>query len=72
MKRHDLWMILGCVVPFLLIFILPRLGVSSNLMYFIFILLMFGCHLGMMGGHHHGKHKEDGKNNGGEHETHCH
>tara|TARA_R110001599_G_C12275834_1_gene662338 strand:+ start:10255 stop:10434 length:180 start_codon:yes stop_codon:yes gene_type:complete len=47
-------MIIGCVLPLLLIFILPLFGVDSGVTLFIFIILMFGCHLLMMGGH--GKH----------------
>ena len=60
MKNHALWMLIGCVLPLLLIFILPALGVSSGLTFFIFIILMFGCHLLMMGGHHkkHEEHEE--------------
>ena len=65
MKNHGLWMVIGCALPLLLIFILPALGVSSNVSIFIFILLMFGCHLMMMGGHK--GHDEDT-----EHEEHEH
>jgi hypothetical protein len=72
MKNHGLWMIVGCVLPFMLIFILPVLGVSSNVAYFISILLMFGCHLGMMGGHRHGKHDKQSKGEGGEKSHGCH
>lgn len=53
MKNHALWHMLGCALPLLLIMILPSFGVSSNVIYFIFIVLMFGCHLMMLGGHHH-------------------
>jgi len=52
MKNHMLWMILGCVVPMLFIFILPVLGVSSGATFVIFIVLMFACHFVMLG--HHG------------------
>jgi hypothetical protein len=52
MKNHMAWMIIGCVVPILLIFILPALGVSSEVAFGIFIVLMFGCHFMMLG--HHG------------------
>ena len=51
MKNHGLWMVIGCALPLLLIFILPAFGVSSGISLFIFIILMFGCHLLMMGGH---------------------
>ena len=47
MKNHALWHILGCAIPLLLIMILPSFGVSSNVTYFIFIILVFGCHLMM-------------------------
>ena len=52
MKNHGLWMIIGCTLPLLLIFILPALGVRGGFSLFIFIVLMFACHLFMMGGHH--------------------
>ncbi len=60
MKRHGLWMVIGCALPLLLIFILPSFGVSSNVTLFVFIVLMFIVHMFMMGGHHgqHGQHDE--------------
>ena len=51
MNKHSLWMLIGCVLPTLLIFVLPLFGVGSGVSLFIFIILMFGCHLLMMGGH---------------------
>lgn len=51
--RHSFMMIAGCVLPFLLIFLLPMLGVDNGIALFIGIALMFLCHLGM-GGHRHG------------------
>ena len=45
--------ILGCVLPFLLIFTLPLFGVSEGVTMFIFVVLMFSCHLVMMRGHRH-------------------
>ena len=50
-RDHDA---IGCVLPFLLIFILPALGVSNDVMLVIFIVLMLGCHL-FMGHASHGK-----------------
>ena len=44
----------GCVLPFLLIFILPAFGVSSGVTTVVFIVLMLGCHL-FMGHGDHGK-----------------
>ena len=60
MRNHTLWMIIGCVVPMLLIFILPTLGVSNEVAFLIFIILMFGCHFLMLG-HHHGGEDHDEK-----------
>lgn len=44
-------MLIGCLLPIALIFILPLFGVSDGVIIFIFVLLMFGCHLFMLGGH---------------------
>ena len=52
--KHAIMMLIGCVLPFLLIFILPALGVSNDVMLVIFIVLMLGCHL-FMGHASHGK-----------------
>lgn len=61
MKKHIIWMIIGCTVPLLLIFLAPSLGISGNVSFFIFIVAMFACHLLMPmhhGGHAHAeKHK---------------
>jgi len=51
MKKHNMiWMLLGCVIPLLVILLLPAFGVKSNFTFFLFILLMFACHLFMMRG----------------------
>ncbi len=49
---HSLRMILGCLLPFLLIFVLPLFGVSEGVTLAVFMILMFACHLFMMAGHH--------------------
>ena len=49
--KHHIWMLLGCVIPFLLIFLLPLFGVSEGAIIPIFVLAMLGCHLLMMMGH---------------------
>lgn len=54
MKNHAVMHMLGCLIPLLLVMILPSFGVSSNVTYFIFIVLMFGCHLLMLTGMGHG------------------
>lgn len=55
MNKHTIMMLVGCLLPLLLIFVLPLFGVDSGVVLWIFIILMFGCHLLMMGGHGHGK-----------------
>lgn len=54
--KHGLLHILGCLIPIALIFLLPALGVGSGVTFTAFIILMFACHLFMMGGHGHGGH----------------
>jgi len=49
-------MIIGCLVPLLLIFVLPLFGIKGNYFFLIFFLAMFACHFLIMGrlvGHHH-------------------
>ena len=58
MKNHGLWMIIGCVLPMLLIFILPAVGLSAQAVFAIGIMLMFACHL-MMLRHHRGEDGQD-------------
>lgn len=67
MKKHLIWMIIGCAVPLLLIFLAPALGLGKDVSLFIFIIAMFACHF-LMPMHHardkhvkqgeHGKHSE--------------
>jgi len=45
MNKHTFWMIVGCTVPLLLIFLLPLFGITGNYSFFIFIMAMFACHL---------------------------
>ena len=67
MNKHLFWMIIGCTVPLLLIFLLPLMGISGKYAFLIFIVAMFACHLLMPmhhGGHEHDGHKEHSiKNN---------
>lgn len=49
---HSLRMLAGCMLPWLLIFLLPLLGISEGTSLFVAIVLMFACHLFMMHGHH--------------------
>lgn len=50
--KHIFWMLIGCMLPLLLIFLAPALGLGSNASLFIFIIAMFACHL-LMPMHHH-------------------
>ena len=51
MNSHHFIMVLICVIPLLLIFLLPFFGISGNISILIFFVLMFGGHLVMMGKH---------------------
>lgn len=57
MNKHTLLMLIGCVLPLLLIFLLPLFGINGNVSLLIFMVLMFGCHLLMPMGH--GRHEDD-------------
>lgn len=63
--RHTIWHLIGCILPLLLIFLLPLFGVSGGIVLFMFIVVMFGCHLLMMRGHGHAGHKT--RSEGGHH-----
>ena len=59
MKGHWIWMVIGCGLPLLLIFLAPSFGIGSGSSLFIFIIFMFACHLFMP----HGSHGHGGHNN---------
>tara|TARA_B100000508_G_C11456100_1_gene276811 strand:- start:244 stop:501 length:258 start_codon:yes stop_codon:yes gene_type:complete len=61
MKKHILWMVVGCGLPLLLIFFAPALGINGNVSTFIFIMVLFACHL-LMPMHHTG-HKDGHSHN---------
>lgn len=65
--NHALKMLAGCVLPLLLIFVLPLLGISEGVTLFIAMLLMFACHLLMMRGHHSENHENP---HNGDHHAH--
>ena len=69
MRGHGLWMILGCTLPLLLVFLLPLLGISGNVGTLLFIVLMFACHLVAMRGHG-GTHRGPESTRGGHHGSH--
>ena len=51
--NHGFRHLLGCLLPIILLFLLPVFGISSGTTFTIAIVLMFACHLFMMGGHDH-------------------
>lgn len=51
--RHLLMHVLGCALPLLAVFLLPIFGVGSETALFVFIVLIFGCHLFMFRAHSH-------------------
>ena len=51
---HTLRMLIGCLLPILAVFLLPLFGVSEGAGIWVFLILMFACHLMMMRGGHHG------------------
>ncbi len=68
MRKHIIWMVIGCTIPLLLIFFAPALGLSSSWALFLFIIAMFACHLLMphharlpdgQGAHGHNHNKEN-------------
>ena len=60
-NNHWLWMVIGCVLPLLFIFLAPLFGIGGGSSLFLFIIFMFACHLFMPhsshghGGHNHGE-----------------
>lgn len=74
MRKHSLWMIIGCTVPLLLIFLLPLFGITGNYTFLLFIVAMFAFHLLMPMNHGgHNGHKEYSETNKTDtHESHQH
>ena len=48
MKHPETWLVLGSVIPLLLIFVLPLIGVRGAPVVFFAIVLSFGVHLTML------------------------
>ncbi|WP_089369723.1 hypothetical protein [Dokdonia pacifica] len=67
-KNHWLWMVIGCGLPLLFIFLAPSFGIGGGSSLFIFILFMFAIHLFMPhGSHGHGKHNHSEKQHNRKH-----
>jgi hypothetical protein len=67
--NHAVRMLLGCIFPLLLLFLLPLFGLGEGVTLFVAIVLMFGCHLLMIGGHDRGHARGERRklNHGGHH-----
>lgn len=71
LDKRTIWMLIGCVLPLLFIFLAPAMGLGENFGLLIFILAMFACHLFMPhghGGHRHNQSTQKESN----HESHQH
>lgn len=65
--NHTLRMLLGCLLPLMLIFLLPLFGLGEGGTLFIALVLMFACHLLMIGGHSGGPHENHHQTEQGDH-----
>ena len=54
--KHMFWMIIACVLPIILIFIAPALGIKGNVTFFVFIVAIFAIHL-LIPMHNHSGHR---------------
>lgn len=68
---HTLRMLLGCLLPLLLIFLLPLFGLGEGVTLFVALVLMFACHLFMIGGHQRGRDRDENRQaDEGDHHAH--
>jgi len=51
MNRHLFWMVIGCLAPLIVIFLLPVIGIRGTWPLAIGLGAMFVIHLFMMRGH---------------------
>lgn len=65
-KTHWAWMIIGCGLPLMFIFLAPSFGIVDGSSLFVFIIFMFAIHLFIPhGSHGHGRHDHSGENHTG-------
>jgi hypothetical protein len=64
MNKHMILMLIGCVLPLLLIFLAPLIGMNGKVSLLIFIVAMFLCHL-LMPMRHGGEGGHQGVDTGG-------
>ncbi|HEX2787544.1 MAG TPA: hypothetical protein VHP32_06525 [Ignavibacteria bacterium] len=63
MEKHHIWMLIGCVLPVLLVFLMPVFNINGTTATLIFLIIIFLCHLLMMR-HHTGTHQNNQNNSG--------
>lgn len=75
-NKRLIWMLIGCILPLLLIFLAPAIGLGENVSLLIFIVAMFACHLLMPHGHgghgHHGQRNDSPNQKEERYERHSH
>lgn len=68
-NKNWIWMVIGCVLPLLFIFLAPAFGIGGGTSLFLFIIFMFAGHLFMPhgshqhSGHNHAQHNQDKSEN---------
>ncbi len=66
MNRHMFWMVIGCVAPLILVFVLPLIGIKGSWPLLAGLVGMFVLHLFMMGRHRGEGEDHEGHENGGD------
>jgi len=61
LSTNDIWMIIVCALPLLLIFIAPAFGINDKKSVLIFLIAMFVVHLFMPTHSHSNNHDESMK-----------
>lgn len=60
--RNHFWMMLGCLIPLMIIFLLPVFGVNSPILFLIIIVVIYFFHLFMTVHHADRTNNNDSKN----------
>ncbi len=68
--KHHFWMMVACMLPLLLIFLLPVFQIKNSAVFLIIIVVIFIGHLFMMGRHKGNSHNHDTKNQNNKEEDH--
>ncbi len=60
--KHTFWMVIGCVLPLILVFLAPAFGILNNTTLFIYLAAMFALHLLMPMHNHKNQQHNNNKN----------